>query len=261
MQLQRGIKCINTTIRSRLYQDKQISSARRPRYIRSYSTKWCCLSTDSPADYSYIRPYAPDAVGEVNGLKNLLLTAWKQILAFQWGQERGRVIVDTLSLLLFLPTVCVGSSPSWTSSRVSYLKYPSNSWFGCRSSHRTEVCLLCHVFWPLPIFRAFVPARYCKSTLQRRELFHSSLYCYLSWCHCVLALCFMLSVSADNSVTFWPLFLLPLITCWLVSAIYSTVILCNGCLILLCLLCLHPCSAPSVEVLSYRGRFSLQSRD
>lgn len=167
-------------------------SARRPRYIRSYSTKWCSLSTDSPADYSYIRPYAPDAVGEVNGLKNLLLTTWEQILALQWGQKRGRVIVDTLSGLLFLPTVCVGSSPSWTSSSVSYLKYPSNSWFGCRSSHRTKVCLLCHVFWPLPIFRAwsFNPVPYCKYTLQKWELFHPRLYCYLSWCHCVLTLCF-----------------------------------------------------------------------
>lgn len=106
--------------------------ARRPCYIRSYSTKWCSLSTDSP---DYIRPYAPDAGGEVNGLK----TCYWRLGSKYWLYNVVRNVGESLLKPSVSCCLCQqrvwGLPHGWTSSSISYLKYPSNCWFGSRSSH------------------------------------------------------------------------------------------------------------------------------
>lgn len=57
------------------------------------------LSTDGPDDYTYISPYAPDAGGEVNGLKTCHWRLGREFLALKRGQKRGKVVVVDSSIL------------------------------------------------------------------------------------------------------------------------------------------------------------------
>lgn len=122
--------------------------ARRPCYIRSYSTKWCSLSTDSP-DYSYIRPYAPDAGGEVNGLKTCY---WRLGSKFWLYNE-----VRNVGKSLLTPSVSgLRSSPQLDIIEyfISQVSLTLLIWMQIKSSP-LSLSFLGNVSWPAPISRAW----------------------------------------------------------------------------------------------------------